>query len=117
MPIAIKIAPNIFVKMDGKVSGSITTGFSYEYGCKFKGGIGYYNGDWKGIGSFEETANEFRIIPARAEFELSTGVGLYLGADIMIYGVAGPEFAVGPRLGGKLEAAFKPFEAPEKHRL
>ena len=117
MPIAIKSAPNMLVKMDGKVSGSITTGFSYEYGCKFKGGIGYYNGDWKGIGSFEETANEFRIIPARAEFELSTGVGLYLGADIMIYGVAGPEFAVGPRLGGKLEAAFKPFEAPEKHRL
>lgn len=114
IPVAIKISPNLFAKVDGKVSGCVETGFSYKYGNKFKGGVCYKNSKWSSIKGFEETANEFKIIPARANFNLKTGVGLYLGADILIYGAAGPEFAVGPRLGGELLLEGIPFEAPKE---
>ena len=114
IPVAIKITPNVFIKMDGKVSGCVETGFTYKYGNKFKGGISYVNGDWSPIKGFEETANKFDIIPAQANFSLETGVGLYLGADILIYDAAGPEFAVGPRLGGQLKLEGIPFKAPKE---
>ena len=114
IPVAIKISPNMFVKMDGKVSGCVETGFTYTYGNKFKGGISYVNGKWGTIKGFEETANKFDIIPAQVNFSLETGVGLYLGADILVYDAAGPEFAVGPRLGGKLKLEGIPFKAPKE---
>lgn len=113
IPVAISITPNMFVKMDGKVCGCVETGFTYKYGNKFKGGISYVNGDWNPIKGFEETANKFDIIPAQAAFTLETGVGLYLGADILIYEAAGPEFAIGPRLGGELRIEGTPFKAPK----
>ena len=109
IPVAISITPNMFVKMDGKVSGCVEMGFTYKYGNKFKGGFSYNNGDLTLIKGFEETANKFDIIPAQANFNLETGVGLYLGADILIYGAAGPEFAVGPRLGA-LQIPLRPRE-------
>ena len=114
IPVAIKITPNVFVKMDGKVSGCVETGFTYKYGNEFKGGISYNNGDWNTIKGFKETANKFGVRPARAVFNLETGVGLYLGADILIYDAAGPEFAIGPRLGGQLKLEGIPFEAPKE---
>jgi hypothetical protein len=114
IPVAITISPNMFVKMDGKVSGCVEMGFTYKYGNKFKGGVSYDNGKWDTIKGFEETANKFDIIPAQVNFSLETGVGLYLGADILVYGAAGPEFAVGPRLGGKLQIEGIPFKAPKE---
>ena len=114
IPVAIKITPNVFVKMDGKVSGCVETGFTYKYGNEFKGGISYNNGDWNTIKGFKETANKFGVRPARAVFNLETGVGLYLGADILLYDAAGPEFAIGPRLGGQLKLEGIPFEAPKE---
>ena len=114
IPVAISIKPNMFVKMDGKVSGCVEMGFTYKYGNEFKGGVSYNNGKWDTIKGFKETADEFKIVPARANFSLETGVGLYLGADILVYEAAGPEFAVGPRLGGKLLLEGIPFEAPKE---
>jgi hypothetical protein len=114
IPVAISITPSMFIKMDGKVSGCVETGFTYKYGNKFKGGFSYVDGKLSAIKGFEETANKFDIIPAQACFNLETGVGLYLGADILIYKAAGPEFAVGPRLGGKLKLEGIPFKAPKE---
>lgn len=112
VPVLINVNPNMFIKFDGEVSGKITTGFKYEYGNEFMGGARYTDGKgWEGLGYFKETANKFSVLPARTTFKFSTGMGIYLGADIMLYGCAGPEFSVGPHLGGKLEAVVSPFDA------
>ena len=114
VPVAITVNPNLFIKFDGKISGAVTTGFTYEYGNKFMGGGRYTDGKgWEGIGYFEETKNSFKITPAQFSFTFSSGLGIYLGADIMLYGCAGPELAVGPHLGGKLEVTASPFEAKD----
>ena len=113
IPVSISISPNMFVKADGSVGGCITTGFGYKYGKEFKAGVRYENGKWEGIKEFKETASKFDITPARAEFELKGGVGLYLGADVLIYGCAGPEIAIGPRFGVEFKGVGKLFENPQ----
>lgn len=114
VPVAIEVKPNLFMKFDGKVSGAVTTGCTYEYGNKFMGGGRYTDGrGWEGIGYFEETKNEFKIKPAQLDFTFECGMGLYLGADILIYKCAGPEFAVGPHIGGKLNVNVSPFDAQD----
>ena len=114
VPVAIEISPNMFMKFDGKISGAVKTGFTYEYGNKFMGGGRYTDSKgWEGIGYFEETKNEFNVIPPQFNFTFECGMGLYLGADILIYKCAGPEFAVGPHLGGKLDVTVSPFEAKD----
>ena len=116
LPVAIRINPNMFMKVDGEVSGKAKMGFTYEYGNKFMGGVRYTSANgWEGMSSFEEIANEFNMTPARLEFNLKAGVGLYLGADVLIYGCAGPKVHVGPRLGGEVKAAFTPFETSKTY--
>ena len=111
VPVNISVSPNLFAKFDGEISGKVTTGFSYEYSNEFMGGARYTDDNgWEGIGYFEEKANEFKITPAEVAFKFKCGMGLYLGADILVYKSAGPEFAVGPHLGGELNAIGKPFE-------
>ncbi|MBO7578609.1 MAG: hypothetical protein J6T43_06465 [Prevotella sp.] len=112
VPILISIDPNIFMKFDGSISGKVSTGFKYEYGNEFMGGARYTDGrGWEGMGYFRETANKFSIIPPRVAFKYTCGMGIFLGADITIYKCAGPELAIGPHLGGELNATFKPIEA------
>lgn len=114
VPVNISVSPNMFIKFDGEVSGKIVTGFSYKYGNEFMGGGSYTDKNgWKGIGYFRETANDFDITPATAKFKLTFGMGIYLGAEVKLYKVAGPEFAAGPRLGAKIEAVSSPFKAKE----
>ncbi len=40
-------------------------------------------------------------------------MGIFLGAEVKLYKVAGPKFAVGPHLGAKIEAVSSPFKAKE----
>ena len=118
VPVLISVDPNIFMKIDGSISGKVTTGFRYEYGNEFMGGARYTDGrGWEGIGYFRETANKFTVIPARVDFKYTSGLGIFLGADITIYKCAGPEFAVGPHLGAELQATFKPIEAQKPEDL
>ena len=118
VPVLISVDPNIFMKFDGSISGKVTTGFKYEYGNKFMGGARYTSGHgWEGMGYFKETANKFEIIPARVAFKYTSGLGIFLGADITIYKCAGPELAIGPHLGGELTATIKPIEAQKPEDL
>ena len=114
VPVNISVSPNLFAKFDGEISGKVTTGFKYEYSNEFMGGARYTDDNgWEAIGYFEEKANDFTITPATLAFKFKCGMGLYLGADILVYKSAGPEFAVGPHLGGELNAVVSPFTAKE----
>ena len=112
VPVVIKCDPNLYLKLDGKVSGAVDFGFKYEYENEFKAGVRYTDGNgWGVIGDFKEVKNEFSLIKPEMEVHGELGVGLYLGLDVMIYGVAGPEVAIGPRLGGEFTTTFSPFES------
>lgn len=42
----------------------------------------------------------------KGNVNLRTGIGFYVSCDAMIYGFAGPEIAVGPRLGLDADASI-----------
>ncbi len=110
VPVSIKCEPGLFLKIDGKVTGQVSMGLKYEYENNFRGGIRYTDSDgWSAIKDFEEVKNELTFIRPEAKVKAEAGIGIYLGMDVMIYGVAGPEVAVGPRLGAEAEMTVSPF--------
>ncbi len=110
VPVCIKCEPEMFVKLDGKVTGSIHMGVKYEYENNFRGGIRYTDRDgWSVIREFNEVKNELTFIRPEAQVKAEAGIGIYMGMNVMIYGVAGPEVAVGPRLGAEAELTVSPF--------
>ena len=111
VPVVVKCDPSLYLKLDGKVSGAVDFGFKYEYENNFKAGVRYTDGNgWGVIKEFNEVKNDFTFIKPEIEVHGEAGIGMYLGIDVMIYGVAGPQVAVGPRLGGEFTATFSPFE-------
>ena len=48
--------------------------------------------------------NKFSMDIIKGNVNLKTGIGFYVSCDALIYGFAGPELAVGPRLGLNADA-------------
>lgn len=112
VPVVIKCQPNLYAKIDGKVTGQAVMGIKYDYENNFKVGVGYKKGDgWSVIDEFNEVKNEVSFIRPQVRVHAEAGVGIYLGMDVMIYGVAGPTLAVGPRLGAEADLKVSPFES------
>ena len=111
VPVCIKVDPNLTLSLDGSITGKMEMGLKYEYASTFKSGAGYQDGKgWYVIKEFEEKKNDLQFISPNVSVEADTGVGLYIGADVTIYGVVGPQLAVGPRLGAKASVTVSPFE-------
>lgn len=111
VPVVIKCQPNLYAKIDGKVTGQAVMGIKYEYENNFKVGVGYKKGDgWGVINEFNEVKNEVSFVRPQVRVHAEAGIGVYLGMDVMIYGVAGPTVAVGPRLGAEADLKVSPFE-------
>ncbi len=110
VPVCIKCEPEMFLKIDGKVTGAVHVGLKYEYENNFRGGIRYTDSNgWSTINEFNEVKNDLTFIRPEAQVKAEAGIGMYLGMNVMIYGVAGPEVAVGPRLGAEAELTLSPF--------
>ena len=104
IPVSIFCKPSLYMKFDASVEGNAQFGIKYEYANTFRAGVGYYkDGGWKSLNNFEEERNEISLIKPEVNFKAEAGVGLMLGAEVKIYDVAGPEAAVGPRLGAEAE--------------
>ena len=111
VPVVINCQPNLYAKLEGKVTGQFFMGFKYEYENNFKGGVRYEKGDgWSVIKEFNEVKNDFTFIRPQAKVHAEAGIGIYLGMDVLIDGVAGPTVSVGPKLGAEAELTMSPFE-------
>ncbi len=111
VPVAITTDPHLDVAVDGKVGGKLEMSLKYEYANSFKAGFGWADGKgFYGITNFKEEANDLTFEPPHLKIYAEAGIGFYLVCDLKIYGLAGPELGVGPRLGGELEGEFSPAE-------
>lgn len=111
IPVAIATDPHLDVAVDGKIGGKVETSLKYEYANTFKAGFGWAEGkDFYSITEFKEEANELTFEPPHLTIYAEAGIGFYLVCDLKIYGLAGPELGVGPRLGAELEGTFSPAE-------
>jgi hypothetical protein len=99
IPVVVRVNPNMYARVDGKVTADFKAGFKYEYACNFKGGVRYANGNWGVIKEMKEEKNTFTFNKPTAEVHAETGVGFYIGVEVLFYGLAGPTASVGPRLG------------------
>ena len=107
VPVAVSVNPTLFLKFDASVEGAVQLKCEYNYSNWFKAGV-RYDGDWHTFSEFEEEENEFKLFEPQLVFKAEAGVGLFLGAEVIIDGVAGPEVAVGPRLGAEASIEVSP---------
>ena len=100
IPVVVNCSPNMYARIDGKVTADFIAGFKYEYESTFKGGLRYTkDSGWDLIKEFKEEKNTFEFYKPTAEVHAEAGVSFFLGVDVLLYGVAGPSASVGPRLG------------------
>lgn len=100
IPVVVNCSPNMYARIDGKVTADFKAGFKYEYESTFKGGLRYVkDSGWDIIKEFKEEKNTFEFYKPTAEVHAEAGVSFFLGVDVLLYGVAGPSASVGPRLG------------------
>ena len=109
VPVSIVVKPALYMKFNANAEGSVRVGFKYDYANRFKAGIRYKNG-WSVIKDFEELKNDFKYYKPEANFTANANMAFYLGVNVMVYGVAGPEIGVGPQLSSKLSGTYRPFE-------
>ena len=102
IPVTVNIDPYVFLKFEGEVSGSAYTGIKYHYASHFKLGCTYKNG-WDFINEYQTDDNTLSMIPPTAEFKAHAGIGLMLGADVIVMKLAGPKIAIGPKLTADAE--------------
>ena len=102
IPVTINIDPYVFLKFEGEVSGSAYTGIKYHYASHFKLGCAYRNG-WNFINEYQTDDNSLTMIPPTAQFKAHAGIGLMLGADVIVMKLAGPKIAIGPKLTADAE--------------
>ena len=98
------------VPVKAKVNAKLQlkTGFSFKKGItlkKFDASV-LYEGSWKAYGEYRQIENKFSMDVIKGNVNLRTGIGFYVSCDAMIYGFAGPEIAVGPRLGLDADASI-----------
>lgn len=105
VPVSITFSPGVIFKVDGTLTGSLSTGLSYRFENKLKAGV-LYEGSWKAYGEYRQIENKFSMDVIKGNVNLRTGIGFYVSCDAMIYGFAGPEIAVGPRLGLDADASI-----------
>lgn len=98
IPVTVSFNSGVILRFDGTLTGSVNTGFTYRYENEFSAGV-KYNGKWGAYGDYKASENKFSMNAINANAQLNTGIGVYLSVDAMLYGFAGPEIAVGPRLG------------------
>ena len=116
VPVCIVVNPALYMKFDASVEGSARVGFKYDYANRFKAGIRYQK-NWSVIKEFEELKNDFKLIKPEANFTAKAGMGFYLGVNVLVYGVAGPEVGVGPQLSSNVSGTYRPFEEnPDKRK-
>lgn len=98
VPVSVSFNSGVILRFDGTLQGSVNTGFTYRYENEFQAGV-KYNGKWRAYGDYKAKENKFSMNAINANAQLKTGIGVYLSVDALLYGFAGPEIAVGPRLG------------------
>ena len=105
IPVTISIDPYIFLKFEAEVSGQAYTGVKYHYASHFKFGAAYTN-DWNIIKEYDTDENKLTMIPPTGQFKAHAGIGLMLGADVIVQKLAGPKIAIGPKLTADAELKF-----------
>jgi hypothetical protein len=111
VPVVVNCSPNMYARIDGKVTSDFMAGFKYEYESTFKGGLSYTKDNgWSIIKDLKEEKNVFTFYKPTAEVHAEAGVSFFLGVDVMLYGVAGPSASVGPRLGATADLKAKAGE-------
>ena len=99
VPVVITVEPELNLKFDASVSGSINMGFKYDYSNTFKAGLKYENNRWGIIQGCNVTENKFSLDRPKMQITADAGIGLFLTTAVKVYGIAGPELGVGPRIG------------------
>jgi hypothetical protein len=107
VPVAVSVNPVLYLKFDASVKGSAHLKCEYNYSNWFRAGV-RWDGNWKTFSDFEEQENEFTMFKPELTFSAEAGIALFLGTEVIIDEVAGPEVGVGPRLSAEANLSISP---------
>lgn len=118
VPVTIDIYPYIFMKFEAKVEGSAYMGVQYHYASNLSLGACYTDANkWQFYSSHKVVDNKISIIPPTAELSAHAGVGLMLGADVIVEKLAGPKLAIGPKLTADANLTVSPWSVDEPYKF
>ena len=111
VPVPVVLQPAIYLQLNGSVEGRVYTGVQLEYKSKFFAELKYdkYN-KWQALADYSTTKCEFSFLPPRATVKVKAGAGVMLGVDVMVGGVAGPSFSVGPMVTSNMNLKLAPYD-------
>lgn len=101
VPVVITVEPELNLKFDASVSGAINMGFQYDYSNTFKAGIKFEDNRWSVNRGCNVNENKFSLNRPEVQLKAEAGIGLFLTTAVKVYGIAGPELGVGPRIGAE----------------
>lgn len=101
VPVVITIEPELNLQFDASVSGAVQMGFQYDYSNTFKSGIKYESNRWNIIRDCNVKENKYSLNRPEIELKAEAGIGLFLTTAVKVYGIAGLELGVGPRVGAE----------------
>ena len=111
VPIPVVLQPALYIQLDAKVDARIYTGVQLEYKSSFFADVKYQKGSgWDVAADYNTNKCEFSFLPPRGTINAKTGVGAMLGLDVMVGGVAGPSFSVGPMVTANLNLRIAPWD-------
>ena len=105
VPVHVNFEPNIHLQLKASVEGELYAGVKYDFATSFRAGV-KYNGGWSGISKGEIVKNDLEFIKPTASFTMEFNPGLMFGVDVIVDGVAGPTFSIGPQLKCKAKMSY-----------
>ena len=111
VPVPVVLQPALYLHFDASIEGRIYTGIEYKYESTFYAGMKYQKGDgWDGYADYTTQKNDFDFLPPRGTVKGKAGAGIMLGVDVMVGGVAGPSFSVGPMVTANMDMKIAPWD-------
>ena len=111
VPVPVVLQPALYLHIDASIEGRIYTGIEYKYESKFCAGLKYQKGSgWDAYSDYSTTKNDFDFLPPRGTVKGKAGAGIMLGCDVMVAGVAGPTFSVGPMVTANMNLKIAPWD-------
>ncbi len=116
IPVAIKLQSGIKFKSEAKLTAKATISSTVSFRADYKEGVKYSGGSWSPISSANAKATA-ELNKVETAISGTAKSGVYLYADLLLYGCAGPELAMGPSVAADVKAAFVSQDSKSQIKL
>lgn len=116
IPVAIQLNSGVKLVNEAQFSAQGSISSTVSFSADYKEGVAYHNGSWSPVNSASSSASA-ELNKVETAISGSAKTGVYLYADMLLYGCVGPELALGPAVTANVKAAFVSQDQKNKIKL